>query len=247
MERTETLTDYIHKVAHSPIVKEAYSKAQRLGICLEKWLVMVLSFFFPEKKGYRIQCNDWNNYTKSMGFSVDIRLFLKNKLIAVFECKNWRLLPTHRYGLKAVKREIISRFYNVGTNIKILTISFKEQLTKPALRFLEANNIQIIETGKLIGGKDFRNKLIYKLGNQIKQLINNFKLNQQTKQQPLFCNSLSNNSYNTSNTITTINKQNDSDLENNPLISWIFGLLTESKVEKIHKEWISRGVYNALL
>jgi hypothetical protein len=246
----ESLTEYIESIVSSPIIREAYSKAQKLGIVLEKWLYMVLSFFFPSSKGYKVQHNNWKNYTSSMGYSTDIRLFLRNKLIAVFECKNWRLLPKHRYGLKDAKEQILTRFHNAGTNIKVLTISFKKQLSNRALSYLESNNIQILETGKLIGKKDFRSKLVYSLGKQIKQLISNFKLNQKTKQQPLFCfnNSLIN-SYNTTNTntITNINKQNDSELENNPLVSWIFSLLTQSKVEKRHKEWVRRGVVNALL
>ena len=210
-EITKSLTEYIRKIVDSPLIKEAYSQAQRLGITLEKFIVMVLSFFYPSKLGYRIEHMDWNNYTFHMGKSVaDVRLFLRNKLLAVFECKNWRMLPEHRYGLEAVKREIVSRFTNCGTNIKVLIISFKKQLSKKARSYLESNNIQILETGKLIGKKDFRSRLIYSLGKQIKQLIRNFKPTVQTTRQ-LFSNKVLLTNVNTVN-LSNNNRINDSDL-----------------------------------
>lgn len=232
-EIRESLTEYIQKVVDSPIVREAYSIAQRLGMTLEKFVVMVLSMFYPSKDGYRIEHEDWNNYTAHMGTSTDIRLFLRNKLIAVFECKNWRILPEHRYGLEAVKREIVSRFNNCGTNLKVLIISFREQLSKRALSFLESNNIQIIETGKLIGKKDFRSKLIYQLGKQIKQFIRAFKPTIKPSNQ-LFSNQVSSSNVNTVSHSDS-DKQNDSDCTVNPLVAWIF---EQSKpMEPIKTRW----------
>ena len=232
---SESLTEYIQKIVASPIVKEAYSKAQRLGIPLEKFIVMVLSIFFPKSKGYRIEHVDWEDYTNNSApkkISVDVRLFLRNKLIAVFECKNWRLLPEHRYGLKDAKEQILTRFHNCGTNIKVLIISFKKQLSKKALRYLESNNIQVIETGKLIGKKDFRSKLIYSLGKQIKQLIRNFKPTVQPSAQ-LFSNQVLLTNSNTVN-LSSDNRtsKNDYDIEN-----------TELTIDNIkhpqHNEWLN--------
>jgi hypothetical protein len=136
----------------------------------------------------------------------------------VFECKNWKLNYKHRYSLKDAKEQILTRFHNCGINIKVLIISFKEQLSKRALSFLESNNILILETGKLIGKRDFRSKLVYSFGKQIKQLISNFKAKVKPTK-PLFSylvnsNKLTNCS--SSNSNNTINK-NDSDLENREL------------------------------
>jgi len=242
--KTETLTEFIEGTADSPNVRESYSKAQRLGITLEKWLFAVLSMFYPKSRGYTVTHVDWNNYTKHMGRSVDLRLFLRSQLLAVFECKNWRLLPKHRYGLKDAKEQVLSRFHNCGTNIKIVTISFKEQLSRKALKFLEANKILILETGKIIGKKDFKSKLIYSFGKQIIQLISNFKSNQRAKQKPLFFNKLnslpltkpniatkSNLTNLSCNNITVVNvrKLNDSDLLKMQFEMWLNSANSSSK------------------
>ena len=49
----------------------------------------ILYGLFPKKGGYRVFHVDWSNYTSSMGKGLDIKLFQRNKLLAVFEVKNW--------------------------------------------------------------------------------------------------------------------------------------------------------------
>ena len=136
---TRQLNPITNYIDYKPIQPQRYSKKQRLGIILEQWVVRVLMFLFPISRGYRIKHVDWKDYTNNSApkkISVDIRLFLRNKLIAVFECKNWRLLPDHRYGITNAYNETLSRFHNAGTYIRILAISFKNQLAKTAINLL---------------------------------------------------------------------------------------------------------------
>jgi len=170
-----TLEDYIEKVESFPSIRRAYSLAQRLGIIFEKFVYAVLCGLFPKKLGFRLTHVDWNNYTSAQGKGVDIKLFLRNKLIAVFEIKNWRELG-RPYGTETATEQILARFKNCGTNLKILVISFKSLLTKRALALLEVSNVHILETNKLIGKNDFPrkhkySKVFYGLRAQILELI----------------------------------------------------------------------------
>ena len=170
-----TLEDYIEEVESSPSIRRAYSLAQRLGIIFEKFVFAILCGLFPKKKGYRISHVDWSNYTSSMGKGLDLKIFQRNKLLAVFEIKNWRELG-RPYGTETATEQILARFKNCGTNLKILVISFKSLLTKRALALLEASNVHVLETNKLVGKNDFPrkhkySKVFYQLRAQIYRLI----------------------------------------------------------------------------
>lgn len=144
-----------------------------LGISLEKFIYSVLKSF--KKPDYDISHVDWKKYNK--GFGLDVWLTnRKTKETIGIECKNWRLF-NKPYGTKTAKSEIISRFLDYETEhgkllkLKILIISFKELLTKKAIKLLKLHNIHIVETNKLIGKKDFRTRLFYQLKAKIERLI----------------------------------------------------------------------------
>lgn len=170
------LDEYWDKIQGSSLMYRAYSLAQRLGIIFEKFVFAILCGLFPKKKGYRIFHVDWSDYTSSMGKGLDLKLFQRNKLLAVFEVKNWAK-KGRPYGTETATEQILSRFKNCGTNLKILIISFKSLLTKRALALLEANNVFVLETKKLIGKNDFPrkhkySKAFYQLRAKIYKLIN---------------------------------------------------------------------------
>lgn len=142
-----------------------YSDKQRLGIILEKLINAIMVSL-----DYRTKHVDWDNYTSEMGNGQDIRVFNGNRQVCAVECKNWRKL-NKPYGTETVKTEIIERFVNFAGGIKILVISFLSLFTKEAIRLLKANNIHIVEIGKLIGSKDFRTQLFYQVKAKIRSLL----------------------------------------------------------------------------
>jgi len=153
------LDKYLDRIQDSPLMERAYSVAQRLGIIFEKFVFAILCGLFPKERGYRVFHVDWSNYTSSMGKGLDLRLFQRNKLLAVFEIKNWAK-KGRPYGTETATEQILARFRNCGTNLKILVISFKSLLTKRALALLEANNVHVLETNKLVGKNDFQEAVI---------------------------------------------------------------------------------------
>ena len=121
-----------------------YSVLQRLGIALEKFLFAVLKSFFPEKKGYNFWHVDWHKYTKYQGQSIDLQLFFKDLLLIDFECKNWRFQQKFYYSFKDAQEQIVARFKNSTAKLKVLIITFLDQLSRPAQRLLQKHNIVVI-------------------------------------------------------------------------------------------------------
>lgn len=141
---------------------------ERLGIALEHWIYAILRILFPARLGYRILHPDWNNYNNHNG--VDFRVFQRNKEILAVECKNWRKIGK-KYGLDVAQTEIVERFTYIGTSLKLCIISFTDVLTNPALYHIKSNGIQLIQTDKLIGHRDYKTQLFHVVKSAISKLL----------------------------------------------------------------------------
>lgn len=170
--RKETLKE--HNISNSINEIEIENKFDPnkigLGKIAEQFVYSALRIAFKDPK-VSILHNDWKFYTDSVGKGVDFTIIGRNGVIAEIEVKNWRWQSNwHLYGKEIVEREILSRFSNKAKR-KILVLSFKYIFTDRALKLLEANNIEIIEVGKLIGRKDFKSKLFYELKAKLKAVL----------------------------------------------------------------------------
>jgi hypothetical protein len=144
-----------------------------------------LRVLFPAKSGYRITCPDWDgNYSNEHG--VDFKVFYYNKLFLVIECKNWRQ-RTLKYGSDIAQTEVVNRFEHVGTNLKILIIPFADVFYNPALNLIRSNGIGILETKKLIGHRDYKSQLFYKVKSAITKLIKQHRTQYNNKPRPVRC------------------------------------------------------------
>jgi len=146
-----------------------------LGKILEQFTVAV-----NKSIGYRVLHNDFSNYSYNR-YCTDVRPFLRNKQVSSQECKNWRLLD-RKYDSGIVRDEILDRFRNHAGGVKILVISFFEDMfTEPAKQLILDSGIKVVELGKLIGRKDFHSQLFHITKSRIRKIIYNFQLNQQAK------------------------------------------------------------------
>lgn len=141
---------------------------ERLGIALEKWIFAILNVLFPTPQGYQIMHPDWSNYNNHHG--VDFRVFYYNKLILALECKNWRKI-NRKYDSQIALTEIADRFNHIGTNHKLCIMSFKNLLCSSGLKLIESKGIQLIETNKLIGHRDFKSQLFYTIKSAITKAL----------------------------------------------------------------------------
>jgi hypothetical protein len=138
------------------MMRITFTDKEKLGQIPEDLIKSILKKVAPSEKGFRFTFPDKNNYNNHNG--VDFRVFWHNKEILAIECKNWRKLA-FKYGLDNARTEIINRFHHIGTNNKLLVISFSEQLTEPSIKAIRNEGIQILSLNKLVGGKDFRSDL----------------------------------------------------------------------------------------
>lgn len=146
-----------------------------LGKILEQFTVAV-----NKSIGYRVLHNDFDNYSYNK-YNSDVRDFLRNKQLANIECKNWRLLD-RKYDLSTAQDEILDRFRDHAGGVKILVISFFEDMfTESAKQLILNSGIKVVELGKLIGRKDFHSQLFHITKSRIRKIIYNFQLNHRAK------------------------------------------------------------------
>lgn len=70
-----------------------------------------------------------------------------------------------------MERDIIPRFYRIGTHIKICVISFLDALTSTGIHHAQAQGIQFINLDKLIGRKAFKTQLFHIVKAEISKLL----------------------------------------------------------------------------
>ena len=229
---------------YSVLNEDNYSLAQRLGIALEKFLFAVIKSFFPKKIGYNYWHVDWDNYTDNSApnkISEDFKLFFRGVLLMAIECKNWNFIQKHKYGVETVLKEIVSRLRNSNAPINLLLISFKDLLCKEAQKLLKQNNILVIETGKLVGEKDYRTRLFKELGYKIKKLLTKIQdrrdgfgvvvSNGCHSKQSTLHNADSSNNSNTNKLPNYVTNNVTYDCGINNLVKWIFERVNRSTSE----------------
>jgi len=153
-----------------PDILSEQERKNRLGKILEKWIYAILKILFPSVDGYRIIHPDWGKNYNNDHKGADFRVFHRCKEILAIECKNWRKLST-KYGVDIVERDIIPRFYHIGTHIRICVISFLDALTTTAIRHAQAQGIQFINLDKLIGRKAFKTQLFHIVKAEISKFL----------------------------------------------------------------------------
>ena len=161
-----------HSIQHKPAIRlRKLSKKDRLGKIGEQVTYsplrkaakeLGLTAVWSGKKAYYESTNNDGKHEP------DFKDYYGKKLLKTYENKNWR--NGFYYGCETAHSEVISRIVDSYAFESGLTISFLDCFSQPAQELIETYcNDSIIETGKLIGSKDFRNReLFLNLYNQFK-------------------------------------------------------------------------------
>jgi hypothetical protein len=143
--------DKLGKIAELVVENPISKVCEELGLTVE----------WSGKKAYE------TGLTNQEKHESDYKVYYGKTLLKTYEVKNWR--NGFNYGCETARTEVINRIAESHTFEYSLIISFLDCFGKPAQELIETYCNNIIETGKLIGSKDFHNReLWFNLYNQIK-------------------------------------------------------------------------------
>jgi len=109
--------------------------------------------------------NAYKKATNEEKHDVDFKVYYGDKLLKVFESKNWRTIYNRKYDKEIAQDEVISRIENYPLCDTGLIISDFNVFSQPAQELItkQGNYNNVIETEKLLGKHDFKGKIYHKL------------------------------------------------------------------------------------
>lgn len=144
---------------------EALTDKERLGFIGEQVVKNPLQAVC-NSLGLRLEWTGQHAYRKTTNkerHDVDFKVYFGYHLLKVYELKNWKTLENHRfYDSGVAQDEVISRTEGYGCSTGLIMPNFGV-FNPIAQSIIESRYNSVIETGKLLGSKDFKGSMYGKL------------------------------------------------------------------------------------
>ncbi|MCW3996492.1 MAG: hypothetical protein NWE98_10155 [Candidatus Bathyarchaeota archaeon] len=104
----------------------------------------------------------YGKLTNKERHDADFKIYYGYRLLKVYETKNWKTLSHRLYDSYTANKEVISRVAEYGCSTGLIVSNFGV-FNPVAQRIIESRYNSVIETGKLLGSKDFKGSTYGKL------------------------------------------------------------------------------------